>query len=279
MLRPCVAVADAPRVRPTCFSTLGCAEFAWSDVAALAVRHGVLQVELRALEGRLDLPALLRERFGVPERFAEVVRASGIDVPVVDTSLHVGAADAAARAAFLEFVPWAEALGARWLRVFDGKGLEADAPAEAFAPLAETVAWWRAERARAGWAVDIAVETHDSLFTGAAIRRFQGLLPEPVAILWDAWHTWFRGGEGPADTWRAVGAHVVHLHIKDGERRPGAQPPFRYVFLGAGAYPFAELREVVRAGGYAGAVSLEWERRWHPTLEPLEDVLAALPSA
>jgi sugar phosphate isomerase/epimerase len=49
------------------------------------------------------------------------------------------------------------------------------------------------------------------------------------------------------------------------------------VFTGKGEYPFGELSEALRSGGYAGAVSLEWERKWHPTLEPLEEVLAALP--
>jgi sugar phosphate isomerase/epimerase len=266
-------------VRPSCFSTLGCAEFDWPRVAALAARHGMPQVELRALADRMDLPAYLREQYGTPERFAAVVEQAGLSVPVLDTSLNLFGADAAARAALLEFGPWADALGARWLRVFDGGRLAEDAPASAFAPMLETVAWWRAERERHGWKADLAVETHDCLFTGTAIRRFQALLPRPVGILWDAWHTWFRGGERPADTWRAIGREVVHLHIKDGVRRTGEQPAFRYVFLGKGEYPFNELAEALRSGGYSGAVSLEWERKWHPTLEPLEEVLAAAPQA
>jgi hypothetical protein len=34
----------------------------------------------------------------------------------------------------------------------------------------------------------------------------------------------------------------------------------------------AALREAL-GSGYAGAVSLEWERQWHPELPPLADAL------
>jgi hypothetical protein len=35
------------------------------------------------------------------------------------------------------------------------------------------------------------------------------------------------------------------------------------------------LREVL-GREYGGPVSLEWERRWHPELEPLDEVLAVV---
>ena len=41
-----------------CFSSLGCADFTLAETQALARAHGVAAVELRALEGTADLPAL-----------------------------------------------------------------------------------------------------------------------------------------------------------------------------------------------------------------------------
>src|SRR5208283_9397 len=64
--------------------------------------------------------------------------------------------------------------------------------------------WWRSLRAEHEWKADIMVETHDSLLTASAIRRFARAAPG-AAILWDSHHTWRKGGEDPAATWRAVG--------------------------------------------------------------------------
>jgi sugar phosphate isomerase/epimerase len=261
-------------MKPTCFSTLGCAEFDWPAVAALAHRHALRKVELRALADRLDLPAYLQAHYGEPAAFAARVRADGLTVPVLDTSLNLHRADAAAREAFLAFIPWAEALGTHFLRVFDGGTFSPAAnAAPSFAPAYETLAWWRELRARNGWHVDMIIETHDSLCSAAEIVRFQQGLTEPAGILWDTWHTWFKAHEAPADTWRVIAPWVAHVHFKDGLRQPIGEHAYRYVPPGQGVYPLAELDALLAAAGYTGSRSLEWERKWHPYLPPLEVAL------
>jgi sugar phosphate isomerase/epimerase len=260
-------------MRPSCFSTLGCAELAWPAVAALAHRHRIPEIELRALGDRLDLPTYLREHYGTPASFAAAVRAEGLRVPVLDTSLNLHQHDEAARNAFLEFIPWAEALGTPFLRVFDGGRFDADATAAAFTPAYATLAWWRELRAQHGWQTDMVIETHDSLCSSAQITRFQSNLERPVLILWDTFHTWFKNHEMPADTWAAIAPWVAHVHFKDGLREPILQHAHRYVPLGQGVYPLGELADVLARAHYTGSVCLEWERKWHPYLAPLDTVL------
>jgi Sugar phosphate isomerases/epimerases len=115
------------------------------------------------------------------------------------------------------------------------------------------------------------VETHDSLFTAAAIGRLAAAVPG-VRILWDSHHTWKRGGEDPLATWEAIKEHVVHVHVKDSVSRPSGKYPFTYALPGTGEFPMAGLREKL-AVGFGGAASLEWEKLWHPELAPLEEVL------
>ena len=251
-----------------CFSSLGCPDLSLDETLALAMRHGVGAVELRSLGGTVELPAYFTEEFGTQEKLAAFVRASGVRVVGFNASLHLTGATAAERDQLVAFGPWAEALGVRWLRVFDGENADTTSLGEAL----ETLRWWRELRAARGWAVDVSVETHDSLFTAAAIERFLAAAPG-AAILWDAHHTWRKGGEDPVATWRAIHASVVHVHVKDSINVPSARHPFTYVLPGDGEFPIAPVLAELRAGRFAGPVSLEWEKLWHPYLPSLDEAL------
>src|SRR5471032_2717763 len=124
---------------PRCFSSLGCPDFSLDETFALAVKHGFGAVELRSLGGTVELPGYFAEKFGTPEKLAARVRVSGVRVVAFDTSLHLTGATAAEREQLAAFGPWAEALGVRWLRVFDGKNADTTGLAEAL----ETLRWWR----------------------------------------------------------------------------------------------------------------------------------------
>lgn len=249
-------------------STMGCPELTLDVAAALALHHALDGVELRALAGTIDLPTHFASAYGAPEALA--ARRPAVPVTAFCTSLKAVGATAADRAAFLALIPWAEALGVPWLRVFDG-GKAADA-AE-LAEAADTVRWWRELRAKHGWKTDIMIETHDSLLTGAVVRRLLAVAPG-TAIRWDSHHTWKKGGEDPVATWQAIKNAVVSIDVKDSISRPSARHPYTYVLPGDGEFPMAPLRAVLRAE-YGGPLSLEWEKLWHPSLPPLDEALAA----
>jgi sugar phosphate isomerase/epimerase len=248
------------------FSTLGCPEFSLEQALALAQRHGIPAIEVRTLEGQLDLPAYFAAHFGTPEALAAKVRAQPVRIVALDTSLRLADGSPADGAAFLRFLPWAEALGVRWLRVFDGGG------SEAIAAAARGFAWWREQRRAAGWRADLMVETHDSLFSAEAIAAFLRAAPD-AHLLWDAHNTWTHGARDVVALWRAIRAAVVHVHVKDSVDRPVLSFPHTYVLPGQGGFPMPALLAALRADGFAGPLSLEWERQWHPYLPPLEEAL------
>ncbi len=251
-------------------STLGCPEYSLEQVLALAQRHGLDAVEIRALANTIDVPAVLATVYGTPAALAARMKSAPVPIVSLDTSLKLAANTPEDRAGFLRFLPWAEACGIPWLRVFDG-GRNADAVTHQ--AMADTVAWWRAERKRHGWKAEIMVETHDALFTATSIHQFLALAPG-TAILWDTQHTWRNGGEEPLTTWRAIKPHVVHIHVKDSISKPSAKHPFSYVLPGEGEFAMASLRTALQAE-FTGCVSLEWEKLWHPYLAPLDDALTA----
>ncbi len=262
-----ISAVERPPVRRA-FSTLGCPALELDEIIALAAHLRVEGAELRAVGGRLDLPELFAERYGTPAAMAQQLGGRAARIISLSTSLKLAQPTPAERADFLAFVPWAEALGVRWLRVFDGGAAGAEDA------LVDTLRWWRAERAAHGWRCDVMIETHDTLFTGTAIASLGRRLPG-TAILWDAFNTWLKGGEDPLTTWAAIRPHVVHVHLKDAVRRPQGNFAWTYVAPGAGEFPFRALLDRLRADGFAGPVSLEWEKLWHPYLGPLEEAALA----
>ena len=258
-----------PRYRRA-FSTLGCPDLSLDGALALAALHGIDAVEVRTLEGTTDLPALFG-RQGVEAVLDSLARNRAVQVLALSTSFRLVRPGEADRAALLAFVPWAEALGIPWLRVFDG-GEASDGGAVDLA--ADTYLWWRQLRRKNGWKVDIMVETHDGLLTHAAISRFCSKA-KGAAVLWDAHNTWRGTGVDPLALWPRIAEHVVHIHVKDSVSRPSGRFPYTYVLPGDGEFPMRQLADALVRDGFTGAVSLEWERQWHPDLPPLELALQA----
>jgi sugar phosphate isomerase/epimerase len=256
---------------PRAFSTLGCPDLDFDAALALARAHALDGIEIRALEATTDLPALFAARYRAPAALADRMLGETMRVFGLGTSVRLLAPTDTDRAALAAYAPWAEALGAPFLRVFDG-GERADGAELARA--AGLLAWWREARDAAGWAVDLIVETHDAVVTADALARFCDALPD-TQLLWDSHHTWRRGGADPVATWLAIARRVPHIHVKDSIDRPGPRLPYTYVPPGAGAFPMAALREALILSEYDGVLSLEWERMWHPDLPPLDAALAS----
>ncbi len=255
------------------FSTLGCPELDLDGVLELARENGIRQLELRTLEKRVDLPALFRERYGKPEALRARLDEAGLGVVSLDTSWKLVGSKEEDRTAFLEFIEWAEELEVPWLRVFDGGSHASELSSEDLKATVEAIAWWRDLKNRNGWKTDIMVETHDCLTASPAIEQLQEALATPVGMLWDTHHTWKKGGEGLTHTWERIRENVVHVHIKDSISVPSARHPFTYVLPGQGEFPLAEAVELFERDQFAGVISLEWERQWHPYLQPVGEAL------
>jgi sugar phosphate isomerase/epimerase len=242
-----------------CFSTLGCGELELDEVLALAVRRKMPAVELRTIAGRNELPDYLETRFGTPERLADLVRSYPVQIVSFDSSCDAIGATVEGRAELRALAPWAMAVGARAIRVFDGGERGDERELASVQPLFD---WWRSLEV----APELIVETHDALADPGALQRFVERYPD-VGILWDTHHTWKEGGERPAVTWARLRGRSRHLHIKDSNAEG------TYVAPGTGTFPFRELLDALRADGFDGILSLEWERHWYPDLPPLETAL------
>ena len=247
-------------------SSMGAPESTLARIVALAAASDLDFVELRGLEGTLDLPALLAAAPPGPLPRRPEIRLLG-------SSLRLIEAGEPEIAEFARFAELAGQLGARYVRVFGGGQWGRKIGADQLQHAVGAVAACRRVLAARAPHVRMLLETYETFSSAPACQRLNHCLEEPLEILWDSHHTWRLSGETPEETWRQLGPLVRHVHYKDSVHTPGREARYGYVAPGRGGFPTAELFALLVREQFRGGLSLEWERLWHPDLPPLDAVL------
>lgn len=252
------------------FSTLGCPEAKLQYISCLAEKYGLNQVELRCLDGTVDLPAYINQQGWLQD--PHLLPPISSRVATINSSLKLSTPFEQAATELSAFAPLISLFGARRLRVFDGLlNIHTD-----FDHVWHWLDAWETLRQKQRWSFDLIIETHDSLLDVASIERlfYQG--HPHVSLLWDTHHTWRKAGSDPLEDWPLLRPWITHLHVKDSISQPSARHPFTYVLPGEGEMPLEPLLDQLRADGFTDPVSLEWEKHWHPYLPDLDSALTAL---
>ena len=257
-------------------STLGCPELRFPQICKLLSEFGLHDLELRAVDGRIDLPQWSVDMGWPPYRAIALLAKHGVKLRCADSSFKIVGNDEKSRAEFLAFCEWAESWSARYVRAFGGGTWGQELTEADYDQAARTVAWWQQEKGQRGWRVELLLETHDAFSASGPCRELLGRLREPVGIIWDSHHTWRLGGESPRESWSQLSQWIRHVHIKDSVSKPSARHPYTYVLPGDGEMPLRQVVEVLSEHHFTETVSLEWERLWHPYLPPLREALARL---
>ncbi len=257
-------------------STLGCPELRFPQICKLLSEFGLRGLEMRAVDGRIDLPQWAADAGWLPYRATALLAKHQIQFRVAGSSFKLVGNDEASRAELLAFCTWADSWGARYVRAFGG-GTWGQALTEAdYDQAAGTVAWWQQEKRQHGWRTELLLETHDAFSASAPCANLLARLREPIGLIWDSHHTWRLGGESPRTSWSQLSKWIHHVHFKDSIAKPSVSHPYTYVRPGDGEIPLGEIFEVLREHHFTGTVSLEWERLWHPYLPPLREALRQL---
>jgi sugar phosphate isomerase/epimerase len=267
--------AKAARL-PIAFSTLGCPAWALPKILDFAEEHGFSAIELRGLEGNLDLPS--HPAFG-PENLGQTKRAivaHGLRIACVGSSARMHETEPARRAHEMaearRFIDLAAALEAPYVRVF---GTDADTPVVPDEDLKARVAAGLRELGEYAGprTVGVLIESHDDFTSSASLADVLGRASSVnVALLWDAYHTFVSSKEEPEFTVRQLGRWIRHTHLKDGAGATGNER--KYVLTGRGDVPIRRQIRALRAAGYRGLYCFEWEKVWHPDLEEPEIAIA-----
>jgi sugar phosphate isomerase/epimerase len=252
---------------------MGCTELTLPQVLSLADQFSIDCLELRSLENRIDLPTYLAEKPGG----LAAVRQSLARHParVLGTSFKLVGDTEAGRTTLISFAQLAEQIGTPYLRIFGGGTWGTTLTDENYRQAVELLNWWQEQKKKNSWQVEILIETHDAFSASPPILKLFELLGRTHPIIWDSHHTWRLAGETPADSWKQLKPHTRHVHIKDSILKPSARHPYTYVLPGTGEMPARQVLDLLQKDHFNGAVSLEWEKMWHPYLTPIQDALAA----
>ena len=277
MLAPMITVKGKTNCLPLAFSTLGCPGWEWRKILDFAQHHGFAAIELRGLEGKLDLPAHPVFAAGRIEQTKREIRASKLQIACVSSSANLYMQDPGERAKELadarRFIDLAAALEAPCMRVFGGKA-ESDTSRM---PSEETKSRVAAGLHELGEyagprGVTVVIESHDHFTASTTLADvFRMADSKRIGLLWDAHHTFADSSEEPESTVRKLGPWIRHTHLKDsigtGENR-------KYVLTGRGNVPIHRQIEALRSIGYKGFYCFEWEKLWHPDIEEPEIAIA-----
>lgn len=255
---------------------MGCPDLDLAGVIALGERHGIGCLELRSLANTVDLPSYISAGEGGARAANGLLAAAGSPARVLGTSFKLVGDDENGRAALLAFARLAEEMGCPYLRIFGGGAWGKPLGDSDYSEALRVLEWWRGERESNGWQTDILIETHDAFSATPPLLELLRRAGHETGLIWDSHHTWRLGGERPADTWESLRPYVRHVHVKDSSSTPSARHPYTYVLPGDGEMPLEEVLSVLTRDGYGGAVSLEWEKMWHPYLPELGAALRAM---
>jgi sugar phosphate isomerase/epimerase len=270
------AAASAARI-PIAFSTLGCPAWQWHKILDFAHQHGFSAIELRGLEGNMDLPS---HPIFAPDRMEQTkreIRASQLRIACVSSSANLYFEDPAKREKDLvdarRFIDLASALESPYVRVFGGKAQSDKNPVPDEATKARVAAGLRELGKYSGpRSVTVIIESHDHFTSSATLKDvLHAADSEHVGLLWDAHHTFATSHEDPEFTVAQLGAWIRHTHLKDSL---GSGEDRKYVLTGRGNVPVQRQIEALQKIGYRGFYCFEWEKVWHPDLEDPEIAIA-----
>lgn len=255
---------------PLAFSTLGCPGWRFDHAVAEAARAGYQALEVRLYNGEIipaDLPAEDRRAW------RQVLTAHNMQVVGLGASTRFAFADAEQRKSnerdLVAYLELAADLEVPMVRTFGSPGQIDISMQDAINYVADSLNAVSPAAERLG--VTVILETHDAFCKGVDVAAALAQVSSPnIGAVWDVHHP-FRMGEDIETTWRVLGPHVKHVHIKDGVRR--ADGSWQLVLLGHGEVPCREVIELLHRERYQGYIAAEWEKKWHPEIEEPEVAL------
>lgn len=249
-----------------CFSTLGCCDRDMDGIVSLAKQYGMAAVELRGVGGLLnngEIPDFSSESI---ESTRNKLAKSGVIPLVLGTSccFHNPEKYESALDEGKTGMRIARGLGAKYVRVFGDKfvGNRSECTERIIAGLSALCAY--------DSEVGVLLEVHGECNTVEALSPIiKSLSAYPnFGILWDVHHSHKSYGADWREFYRFIRPYVKHVHVKDYSDEQKV-----LTLIGDGSIPLWDIVCTLVADGYDGYFSLEWEKKWHPTLPDVEYAL------
>lgn len=254
------------------FTTLGCPEWSLNQISESARQLAYDGVELRFIAGNMDLLSAPELTVNQAQSLRSM-RDVNIEICCLDSSVRFDDPSASTRAEQLQcgrqYIDLAQAMGVPYVRVFGDTFAKADSPARVMDWVVDGLQRLAAHAERTD--VSVLLESHGDFSRADLLCEVMQRVNAPQAgILWDVHHPWRFHGESPQQTVASIGRWIRHTHWKDSVPTKDDARGYRYVLFGEGELPMRDFVGALRTMQYDGWLSLEWEKKWHPSIDEPE---------
>jgi fatty-acyl-CoA synthase len=254
------------------FSTLGCPEWSWIEITAMAKDLGYDGIEIRGL-GQ-EIRAARAKPFTDDALPETLDRLKLLDVKLTCLSSDCCLKDIERRQEIMsegfEYIDLAARARVPFVRILGDLAPEVQGPVsddvviDNLRSLADYASWRQ---------VTLLIETNGVYADSARLAGLMKKLDhDSVKVLWDIHHPYRFFNEKPEKTWSNLGSWISYVHVKDSVIKADK---VSYRMLGSGDLPVRETLDVLFDNGYEGYVSLEWVKRWSRDLEDAAIVFPA----
>ncbi len=262
------------------FSTLGCPDWTFQQIADFAVQHGYKGIEVRGIQRQMDLTKC--PEFNTEENrktTMALMRQKGLQFVGLGSSanLHVpeGAEWDKNMNEAKRFIDLAQQINCPYVRVFPNKLPPEEDKNTVIARMAKRLVQLGDYTKEKN--VSVLMETHGDVVRIEDLTTImQAANHSNVGLVWDICNMWTITKEPPAQAFQQLKKYIRHTHIKDAKLVDGKP---QYTLLGQGEVPIFEAIDALQKGGYKGYYSFEWEKLWHPEIAEPEIAMAGYPVA
>jgi len=191
----------------------------------------------------------------------------GISVPVLGTSIscHEVVGGKQTLEGCKKDISFAKKIGAKYIRVFGNKKTDICSSTEVASVLSDLCLL------SAPYGITVLLEVHGDYNSIEMLSPITSALAdtENFGLIWDICHTDSIYGDGWEEFYLAMKPYIRHIHVKDRSR-----DSMKLTSVGEGDLPIKAITKRLIEDGYNGLISLEWERKWHKELPPIENALS-----
>lgn len=253
------------------YSNLASPEWSMDEVFHKAAKIGFDGVEIRLVDGEVipsDMDADTRKRI------VKLAKDAAVDIVGLGASTRFATSDASVRqenvTQLLKYIELAAEMEVPMVRTFGG-GIPNKGHTSAEDDVNYVAESLNAVSSRAEeLGVEVLLETHDEFSHSSHVRdALKQVSSNSVGAIWDTHHP-YRMNESVEETYSNLHDRLRHVHLKDAKRKGDG---WELVVFGEGEVPVRQIVEKLISSGYNRYLCVEWEKKWHPEIEPAATAL------
>jgi sugar phosphate isomerase/epimerase len=218
---------------------LGCPAWSFEKIIQCAVENGYQGLEIRGIQGELDLPKIpLFSQENIASTRRQVADA-GLKIINLGSSANMHYIDTGKRKTNLDeakkFIELANGLNCPFVRVFPNDLPKDQNEAKTVDVIIQSLR--ELGDFSKGSGVKVLLESHGKVIKSDMLLHIM--------------------------VYTRLKKYILHTHIKDAYMQESGE---EYSLIGEGNAPLEDALHALKSGGYMGYYSFEWEKLWHPEI-------------